>query len=152
MKGPRYTIETLKRAIRGLLRQGYSDGFLSIDVCHSTHPLDFRSTYLLEFRKYIHAPGEYGITLCFLKKRGVVRQTYFQRLQEFCDTHHIAYTVAVQQSQPPDDMLAIDCGNDSEAGHTLCKTIFLNVFELPEDSMFFVLLENGTIYDQLIDR
>jgi hypothetical protein len=152
MKGPRYSIETLKRAIRGLLRQGYLNGVLRIDVCRSHHPLDFRSTYLLEFRKYIHAPGAYGITLCFLKKRGPARHTDFLRLQAFCDTQHLAYAVDVQHSHPSEEMISIDCGKDSDTAHALCKTIVLNVLALPEDTVFFVLLEHGTIHDQLIDR
>ncbi len=152
LKGIKYSLEALKRTIKALLIRGYSNGILMIEVCHSQNVLDFRSTRVLEFRKYIHAPGDYGITLFFPPQKTTWSQTDVQKLQEFCTMHAIPYAMAQKGEKESFEVLSIDFGKDFEWAYTVCKNIFLDVFELDEETKFFALFENGAVEDILIDR
>lgn len=142
IKGPAHTLETLARPIKDLLNRGYDGAFLIIDISSSKN--------FLQLRKYISAPGDYGIKLCFPNAKWSTQ--LFIKLREFCDRSGIKYTIAEEKANNPLEFLYIDFAKDFFEAHTYVKNILLEVFGVDKNVKLFVRLENATIEDKLIDR
>lgn len=142
IKGPAHTLETLERPIKDLLNRGYEGAFLTIDVS--------RSKYFLQLRKYINAPGDYGIKLCFPNAEWSAQ--LFKKLVVFCDRKGIKPTIEKENGNRSLEFLHIDFNKDIYEAHKYVKEILLEVFELNKNVKIFVRLENATVDDKLIDR
>ena len=141
-KGPAHSIESIERPIKDLLKRGYNGGFLTIDSP--------RSKKFLQLRKYINAPGDYGIELCFPNTEWSTQ--IFKKLKNFCIKSGIDYSIAKEDPSGPLEFLYIDFGKDDYKAHECLKKILLEIFELDKNTKLFVKLENATIKDKLIDR
>lgn len=142
MKGPAKTLETLEKPISDLLKRGYNGGFLIIDISHTK--------YFLQLRKYINAPGEYGIELCF--PNAVWSNEYFKTLVDLCKNGGINYSIAKRNEKDALEFLCIDFAKDEHKAHKFVKRILLEVFKVDDDIKLFVRLENATVENILIDR
>ncbi len=142
VKGPSHTLKTIGGPISDLLKRGYNDGFLIIDISHSK--------YFLQLRKYIHSRGNYGIELHFPNVEWSER--LFKKLTSFCKRAGIQYTIAEEKADIPIEFLHIDFEKDVFRAHNTIKNIILKVFKLDESVKLFVRLENATVDDELIDN
>jgi hypothetical protein len=152
LKGLTYPIEDIERATKMLLRQGYADGRLILEVCRYKYLLGFSSQYVLEFRKVIHAPKNYGMRLCFSERRAQWSHVTIQMVQEFCDKRDIRYFTTKDEQHKSHTLFAIDCGPDYTRAYTICKDMLLEVFQLREDAQFFFTFTHCTVRDTLIER
>lgn len=84
-KGPAHTLESLERPIRDLLNRGYNGGFLIISISWSK--------CFLQLIKYIKAPGDFGIELCFPKAKWSIY--LFDKFALYCKvkTSKIKYSI-----------------------------------------------------------
>ena len=142
IKGPAHTLETIERPIKDLLSRGYDGAFLTIDISSSK--------YFLQLRKYIKAPGDYGIKLCFPNAKW--SNKFFNKLIAFCDRRVVEYTITKENTNEPLEFLLIDFVKDIEKAHKCVKEILLDIFEVDKHIILFVRLENATTEDKLIDR
>jgi hypothetical protein len=142
MKGPSHSLETLEQPIRDLLKRGFDGGFLIIDIS--------RTKFFIQFRKYINAPGDYGIELCFPNAKW--SSQFFEKLKNFCTKEGIEYSIANKNTDGQLEFIYVDFETDYQKAHSYVKKIVLEVFELDENVKIFVRLENATVEDKLIDR
>ncbi|CAB1060380.1 hypothetical protein D1BOALGB6SA_5146 [Olavius sp. associated proteobacterium Delta 1] len=140
-KGPVHTLRTLEIPIKDLLRRGYNDGSLVINVHHSK--------YFLQLRKYIYKPGNYGIKLCFPNAKW--SEQVFVKLTDFCKNTGIEYSIGKEIAEEPLEFLHVDFGKDVTKAHNTIKNIILKVFEFDDSIKLFVRLENAAVDDELID-
>jgi len=141
-KGPAHSIESIESPIQGQLKQGYDGGFLIINIS--------RSKNFLQLRKYINAPGDFGIELCFPNAKW--SSQFFEKLKNLCIKSIIDYSITKEDPSGPLEFLYIDFGKDAHKAHEHVKKILLEIFELDENAKLFARLENATIEDKLIDR
>jgi hypothetical protein len=142
MKGPAKTLKTIGKPISDLLRRGYNGAFLVIDVSHTK--------YFLQLRKYISAPGEYGIELFFPNAKWSIN--FFNKLIDLCENEKIRYSLTKKNDNEQLEFLCIDFAKNSHDAYSFIKRILLEVFEVNEDTKLFIRLENATTEDVLIDK
>ena len=140
-KGPVHTSRTLDVPIQDLLRRGYNNGFLIINVHHTKH--------FLQLKKYIYKQGDYGIKLSFPNAKW--SENLFVKLKNFCKDSAIDYSIGKEAAEEPLEFLHIDFGKDVAKAHSTVVNILLNVFELDDDTKLFVRLENASVDDELIE-
>lgn len=140
-KGPTYTLKTVERPVKDLLKRGYNGGFLIIDI--------HRSKYFLQLRKYIHCPGIYGIELDFPNAKWSVHM--FPKLIDYCEHHNISYRIGKEIADKPLEFLRIGFGKDADKAYKIITDIILQVFNLDEDVKLYAALENASTDDDLID-
>jgi len=85
------------------------------------------SEHWIQFRKYIHAVGDYGLELAF--PNGEWSRADFRRLRERCETNRLPWRIG-DEVAGGDRMtfLYVDCGRDVQAAFDLGKSIFTQVF------------------------
>jgi hypothetical protein len=140
-KGPACTLKTLEVPIQELLRRGYHNGFIVINI--------HRSKYFLQLRKYIYKPGNYGIKLSFPNAKW--SEQVFPKLTKFCKDNGVEYSIRKEVAEEPLEFLHVDFAKDVAKAHTTIKDIILKVFEFDESVKMFVRLENASVDDELID-
>jgi hypothetical protein len=143
LKGPAHTLASIEEPIGALLKRGYDGGFLVIKISYSRK--------FIQLRKYINAPGEYGISLVFPKAAWSLG--YFDKLEEFCKKVGIDYTIEMGGSDKHAmEFLFVDFGKDSARAHEFVVQLLVEVFNVDEDVTLFVRLEDAAVEDRLIDR
>ena len=135
-------METIERPISDLLNRGYNGAFLIIDISHTK--------YFLQLRKYINAPGEYGIELCFPNANW--SNKFIQKLTELCNHEEIKYSITKENDKESLEFLCIDFDKDSHVAYKFVRRILLEIFKVDEAVKLFVRLENATTEDNLIDK
>jgi tetratricopeptide (TPR) repeat protein len=150
VKGPKYSLDELHGVIKALLKRGYENGQLRIEACPK-YLFDVRSQPLLEFRKYIHSRGRYGIMLYFSEKSTRWSSQNVLNIQAMCHAQGIAYRAF------PDDSdvlqaISVDFGKDAHAAYRFCKHLFVDIFGFSETMKFFALFEHGAEEGVLIEE
>lgn len=140
-KGPAHTLKTLEIPIQDLLRRGYHNGFLVINI--------HRSKYFLQLKKYIYKPGDYGIKLSFPNAKW--SEQIFPKLTKFCKDSGVEYSVGKEIAEEPLEFLHVDFGKDVTKAHNTIKDIILKVFKFDDNIKLFVRLENAAVDNELID-
>ncbi|HID70189.1 MAG TPA: hypothetical protein EYP35_06965 [Desulfobacterales bacterium] len=143
-KGPQHSLSSLRQPITDLLRRGYNGGFLIIDVSGSK--------FFVQFRKYINKPKDYGIELSFpqVERSG----PYFDRLISICKEGNYDFEI-VKEKQDNESLnfLYVDFGQNISKAHNFVKIVIVDVFDLEEDVVLYVRLENASIIkDELIEQ
>jgi len=141
-KGPAHTLKTIEIPIQDLLRRGYHNGFLVINI--------HRSKYFIQVKKYIYNPGNYGIQLSFPNAKWSAQ--IFPKLYNFFKDSGIECSIGNEMADEPLEFLHVDFGKDVAKAHNTIKDIILKVFEFDDNIKFFVRLENATVDNELIDR
>ena len=72
-----------------LLRRGYDGGFLTINISFSPR--------FVQLRKYIRAPGDYGIELAFPNARWA--EPYFEQVVDVCRRRSLAYSIEKEDAE-----------------------------------------------------
>lgn len=143
VKGPKRTVKQLKRPIDDLLKRGFQGATLVIE--HTSSPR------FLQFAKYIHGKGVYGVEMGF--PRAEWSKHYYDEVKAYCKLHEIRH-IEETAGDGSDDMLFlnVDCGKNSKVAYELTSQILLSIFELTEADTFFVRLDNASTEDLLIDQ
>jgi hypothetical protein len=80
----------------------------------------------IQFRKYIHAVGDYGLELAFPNAEW--SRPYFQRLREQCEANRLPWRMVDETQGDTMTFLYVDCGRDAQASFDLGKSIFTQIF------------------------
>lgn len=143
-----YTPGSLEVPIRGLLRQGYHGGLLTISVdlvpLRLTRPKKF-----LQLVKYIRGPGLYGIELAFPRARW--SRDLYPLLRQLCDRERIAYRIAGTSPEDPLEFLFVDFGMNTNLAHSFVRKVLAEVFGIAANRKLYCLLQNATPEDRLVD-
>lgn len=110
--------------LEGLLKSGFDRSFLVITFKNSE--------LFFQFRKYIHAKGDYGIELGF--PLAPWSEGYVRTLRDYCAANGIAYTVGPDVADDRLEFLHVDFGKDDSAAFRMAKAIVSKVFRIPLDS------------------
>jgi len=140
-KGPVHSLATLEVPIRDLLRRGYKEGFLVINIHYTKQ--------FVQLKKYIHNKGNYGMEFCFPNTKW--SDKLFVKLVEFCTETEIDFVIGEEHAKEPLEFLYIDFGKDVLLAHSTIVDILLNVFGVDDDVKLFVRLENASVKDELIE-
>ena len=130
-KGVPRSLSQLKMPIQNLLDQNGSDGTLIFN-----HKL---SNKFLQFSKYACNTSNYGVELSFPKASWSTG--YFEELKEYCVSKGVSYRI--QEGSDGMIFLDIDFKKNVDEAYETVRHIVLNIFELPEDSIFEVLLNRA---------
>ncbi len=125
-----------------LLRKGYQRGHILI-----THGPSGRS---LRFRKYIRDKGNFGIELCFPKMDWATE--YWPMIQAFCEKAGRHYRVETETLDgSPNEVLLIDCEQETDRAYDLALTIWTRFFNLPTRGWYEREGHGIAVRDELID-
>ena len=141
-KGPRHTIDSLKRPIRDLLNRGFDGGLLFITVPGRQ---DF-----LQLVKRIERPGVYGIQVHF--PRAAWSESYFEAVKAHAERNGLSIFETQVTGESPLRFLIVEFGKDPDAAHDFVQYVLREVFSANEKRGFFVRLENADVRDVLVDR
>lgn len=152
----RATGRTLNESFRDILRPDFSEihdmleRLLKSGFDHSFLVVTFKKTkYFIQFRKYIHAKGDYGIELGF--PLADWSKTLVPRLRHHCATNGIDFA---EGTEVPGDALAflhVDFGKDTAAAFGMAEAIVTEVFRIPIDSQYKWEFSGLHPHDELID-
>lgn len=139
--GQTFDLAGLERVTAQLLRQGFADGFLSIQA---------RKTWkYLELTKYIRAKGDYGLRLHVPIEPW--SEPYLGMVQAYCSREKIEFSVENEDPDLEILSLRIDCQKDVSRAYELVRTIFTRIYRVPETSKFSVVLRNCSVWHELVD-
>jgi hypothetical protein len=139
-KGLPYTLASIERPIQALLKRGYDGGLLFIEIGLS-------GKRFLQLRKYITAPGDYGIKLGFPRARW--SRDLFPKVETFCSRSQIQYKVQRDNGM---DFLHVDFGRDLALAYRCVRGMLVEVFGAQERTKLFAKLENASPKDELISE
>ncbi len=137
-KGMPYNLDSIERPLADLLKRGYDGGLLFIDIGLS-------GRRFLQLRKYIHAPGDYGIELGF--PRASWSRELFPQVEAFCSKSGIKYRIQRNNGM---DFLHVDFGRDLALAYRCIRRMLVDIFGVQERTKLFAKLENASAEDELI--
>ncbi len=132
----------IEPTISQLLRSGFRSGQVTIRHEDSKHRL--------EFRKYIHDVGDYGIELVLPAYKWA--RKYLPSVQAYCDENGIPYRIRPKRKPRSREVLFVDCGRDSAAAYALAREVWLEIFGLPQNAFFDVDAYGISSYGELVDQ
>ena len=127
MKGVPRTLESIYGPMNDLLKRGYDGGFLLINISNTKR--------FLQVRKYINAPGKYGIELAFPKAPWSI--PYFDSVCALCDRNGQPYTIAQDKFNGPLSFLYADFGKDVEKAFFMIREILIKTMGVSENDKLF---------------
>ena len=122
----RSSFSDIEGLLRDLLKCGYDRAHLVVTFKESG--------YFLQYRKYIHAKGDFGIELGF-PIAGWSRP-FVPRLRAYCDANGIAYAEGAEVHGDPMTFIHVDFGRDTAAAFAMAKAIVAQVFRIPTESTY----------------
>ena len=130
--GPR-TIETLEQSMNHLLQYGQAGAALYIRFSYM-----FRG---LELRKYVNSPEDYGIILCFPKKRWT--KPHFEAIGKLCEQQNCEYgvrdlTIGRRQAK---EYLFVIFQRDVSVAYRFIRTILLDILGVDKNRRYIVYFE-----------
>lgn len=138
-KGVARHLDFLEKALSDLLRRGFHYGFIVIKISYSNR--------FIQFRKYINAPGEYGLQFGFPKAKWSL--PYFDDVFKVCREIDSGCYVVDDDGV---DFLYMECGKDVQKAQLCAKRVLTEVFGVTNDTKLFILLEGAALWDdELID-
>lgn len=132
-------IDSIEASIKELLRRGYDCGYIVIKVSYSSK--------FVQLRKYIDAPGKYGIQFVFPKVEWT--KPYFFDVKQFCNSLESAKCWVDDTENT--NFLIVDFRKNTKEAFRCVKYILVNFFGVTDKTKLFVKLENATLWDDLID-
>jgi hypothetical protein len=142
IRGAARPLDTLDLAIRDLLRRGYHAGLLYIRFSWSGRAL--------ELRKYINSPEDYGIFLCFPKRRWT--KPYFGKVESLCKELGVNYMIrdATFGRALVREYLLADFVRDVGAAGSAVRTILIDIMGIDADAKVLAYLKGASVKDELI--
>lgn len=139
---PSFAFSDMKGMLRRLLKSGYDRAHLVITFTESG--------YFLQYRKYIHAKGDYGIELSFPISDW--SRSFVPSLREYCDANGIAHSEGTEAPGDPMTFIHVDFSKDAAAAFAMAKAIVAEVFAIPTDSTYTWEFDGLHPYGELIDN
>jgi hypothetical protein len=137
-KGLPYNLDSIEPPLAALLKRGYDGGLLVIEI-------GLLGRRFLQLRKYIHAPGDYGIELGF--PRATWSRKLFPQIEAFYSKFGIKYKIQRNNGM---DFLYVDFGRDLALAHRCIRKMLADIFGVQERTKLFAKLENASSKDELI--
>jgi len=113
--------EELPAHLRRLLTRSSDGDFLVI-----TDPDTDR---FIQLRKYIHSPGQYGLSLDF--PRAPWSERYYHELQARLESDQMEFVLQPTLDHPVTEFLQVDCKRDIEFAGKLIRMVLFEVLGLP---------------------
>ena len=133
LKGPAYSLDSLKRPIEALVNQGLNGGFLIIRISYSKK--------FIQLVKYINEENDYWIELAFPRVKW--SEQFFKKLEGICIDEKTPYSIEKGRGKDPIDFLHINYDSDSKKAYESVKKILIQVFGVDNKTKIFVRLENA---------
>lgn len=140
-KGPVRTIGQLQRPLEDLLQRGFDGGVLFID--------HIGSPKFLQYSKYIHRKGEYGIELGFPDAEW--SKEFYPEVKKICELKGFEYRQEGSNQHNELVFLNVDCGMNTKMAYQLARDILTEIFGCSDDDRYHVRLLNASNDDQIID-
>jgi hypothetical protein len=118
------SFDDIRGRLDQLLRCGFDQGFVIFKFQGSD--------CFIQFRKYIHAKGDYGLELGFPKADW--SRDYFPLVAECCTKNHIPYTIGPHNIGDDMEFLHADVGKDTDAAFRLVGDIVDHAFRISRDT------------------
>ena len=132
-------LDYLESSIEQLLKRGYNCGYLVIKVSYTSK--------FIQLRKYITAPGVFGVQLAFPKAKW--SRAYFDDVMKICRSIDSASCWVNNDGGMV--FLYMDFGRDSEKARRCVFEILSEIFGVTNKTKLFVSLNNSAIWDELIN-
>lgn len=120
------SFDDIRGRLDQLLRSGFDQGFVVFKFKGSE--------CFIQFRKYIHAKGDYGLELGFPDADW--SRAYFPLVAEYCTRNDIPYTIGPHNVGDEMEFLHADVGKDTDAAFRLVGDIVEHVFRMPRDTAY----------------
>ncbi len=137
LRGVERHLDDLLRILGELLRRGFDCGFVVIKIGYSNR--------FIQFRKYINAPGEYGIQFGFPRARW--SQPYFAEVLKVCREIDPACTIINNGNM---DFLYVECEKDVQKAYLCAQRVLTEVFNVTSKTKLFVTLGHAALWDDKI--
>ena len=140
-KRPLRKISELDMAINILLKRGFNGGTLIVD-----HP---KTKTFVQFRKYIHKNGVYGIEAAFPNISW--SKEFFSSVKSYVLKNNLIIGDPTWSSADRDFLLVIDFVKDSDGAYRFLRAVFLDIVGASEKDGFYVSLDGVKVKDVLVD-
>lgn len=135
------TIADVKHKADRLLRRGYEGGFMIVS--------ERQSDRFVQFRKYIHHRGEFGLELGF--PRAPWSTKYYDRVLQLVETEGLPVVVQPTNDSPVTEFLFADFGRDTDRLAFVIGRIFHDIFAMPQQQTFRIRPKGLAAQDVLVD-
>lgn len=126
VENSRQSFDDIRGRLNQLLRQGFDQGFVIFKFNNGE--------CFIQFRKYIHAKGDYGLELAFPKADW--SRDFFPLVAECCKKNDIPYTVGPHKTGDKMEFLHADVGQDTEAAFRLVGGIVDDAFRMSRETEY----------------
>jgi len=104
----------------------------------------------VQFRKYIHAPGDYGLSFDF--PRAPWSERYYAEFKARLEQAGRQFMLQPTNDSPVTEFILVDCARDLGLCRALAEMVLFEVFALPPESRFKVTAEDISFKDEAIER
>lgn len=111
--------------------------------------LQDQSSFGIQFRKYLHAKGVFGIEAVYPKSGFDLDEV--DRLKEYCLKEKLALTECADVLKDGSPSYSIDCGADSRTAIGLMEFIAARIFDTKLDGLFKVERSGILLFNQVVD-
>lgn len=137
----RQSFEDIHGQLDQLLRQGFDQGFVIFKFSGGE--------CFIQFRKYVHAKGDYGLELAFPKADW--SRDMFPLVAECCEKNDVPYTVSPHNTGDDMEFLHADVGQDTDAAFRLVGGIVDDAFQIPRGTEYTLEWDSVDATGGLID-
>lgn len=109
-----------------LLRCGDDGEFLVIG--------DLATERFVQLRKYVHGPGDYGLSFDF--PRAPWSAKYYDELQSQTEHDGTHFVLQPTLDAPVTEFLQLDCGRDIELARRVVDRVLFDIFQVARDQRF----------------
>ncbi len=109
----------------------------------------FRDKFL-QIRKYIEAPGEYGIELAFPRVKW--SEPYWGQIRRFCEREKLEYRIEREDPAIDIDFLYVDFGQNSAEATARVRQLMKELFGVTEEQLIWCHSSGLSPEDVLVDR
>jgi hypothetical protein len=135
------TLAGVKQKADVLLRRGYESGFMIVS--------DRQSNRFVQFRKYIHRKGEFGLELGF--PRAPWSTKYYDRVRQLIEAEGLPLVVQPTNDSPVTEFLLADFGRDTDRLVSVIGRIFHEILAMPSQQTFRIRPKGIAAQDVLVD-
>lgn len=134
----------LRESLSDLIRSGFRAASLSVRARAKS------SKFSLEFKKYIRAPGDYGVELVFPLYKWA--QPFAEGIKSYCRDKNLPLRVRSKRTPRSREVIFVDCGNESAVAFDLARHLWIKIFGQEETTAHRVDRYAVSSLGELIDR
>lgn len=132
----------VEASIARLLRSGFNDAILVVQNTGSKR--------FIQFRKYIHDVGNFGIELGF--PHVAWAEDYFPKLRAHCEENDIPYRIRTEPPGSNQEFLYVNCGQDVHMAQGLARAIWTRIFGLSEHAQHRIQQYRVHMFGNVVNR